>query len=172
MVFTKGLNPRTGQVAASAGGPSQAGGKLGEPRVKKNKSAARGSKSAPATYERYIYKILKNVHPKMRISKQAMSIMNSQVNDTFERISTEALKLSRLSKSQTLTTRDVVSACRLVLPGELSKHAVAEGSRCYMKYKTLTNEKLGKTAGSSSKEKEKTDKTGADSPLEKEASAE
>mmetsp|Transcript_115855 Transcript_115855/g.182243 ORF Transcript_115855/g.182243 Transcript_115855/m.182243 type:complete len:141 (-) Transcript_115855:102-524(-) len=90
------------------------------------------------TYERYIYKLLKNVHPKMRISKQAMAIMNSCVNDTFERVSQEAIRLSRLSKSQTLSPRDIISACRLVLPGELSKHAVAEGSKTLLLYKQFT----------------------------------
>merc|ERR1711865_847383 len=102
------------------------------------------SAKGPATYERYIYKILKGVHPKMRISKQAMAIMNSQVNDTFERISTEALKLSRLSKGQTLSVRDIQSACRLVLPGELSKHAVAEGNRCLLKYKKIIGDRTGR----------------------------
>merc|ERR1719267_93404 len=103
----------------------KADGKTSEPATQKVK---RSQPKGPPTYERYIYKILKGVHPKMRISKQAMSIMNSQVNDTFERISSEALKLSRLSKGQTLSVKDIQSACRLVLPGELSKHAVAEGN--------------------------------------------
>merc|ERR1719487_238755 len=105
----------------------------------------------------------------MRISKQAMAIMNSQVNDTFDRISNEALKLSRISKSATLKTRDVTSACRLVLPGELAKHAVAEGSRCLMKYKTLTADRSGHPSRVSkdSLSKDKGEKTGVDSPQEK-----
>merc|ERR1712224_634594 len=118
-------------------------GKLGEPAPAKVKKS--GGKQPTPTWERYIYKILKNVHPKMRISKQAMAIMNSQVNDTFQRISQEALHLSRIGKSNTtLSARDVTSACRLVLPGELSKHAVAEGTRCLMKYKTICAKKQGR----------------------------
>merc|ERR1740138_1476450 len=79
----------------------------------------------------------------MRISKQAMAIMNSQVNDTFERIASQAFQMARLTKSNALSSRDVTSACRLVLPGELSKHAVAEGNRCLMTYKEVLAKRRG-----------------------------
>mmetsp|Transcript_3424 Transcript_3424/g.10473 ORF Transcript_3424/g.10473 Transcript_3424/m.10473 type:complete len:120 (+) Transcript_3424:121-480(+) len=86
------------------------------------------------SYSSYIYKVLKQVHPKLRISKQAMSVMESCVTDTFERLATEANRLGRLSKKETLTSREVQSAVRLVFPGELSKHAVSEGCKAVMKY--------------------------------------
>jgi len=85
-------------------------------------------------YSSYIFKVLKQVHPKMRISKQAMTIMESCVNDTFERIATEASRLGRLAKRDTMTSREIQSAVRLVFPGELSKHAVSEGCKAVMKY--------------------------------------
>jgi hypothetical protein len=40
---------------------------------------------ADETYAIYIYKVLKQVHPDTGISSKAMSIMNSFVNDVFER---------------------------------------------------------------------------------------
>jgi histone H2B len=46
------------------------------------------------TYGTYIYKVLKQVHPDTGISSKAMSIMNSFVNDIFERIANESSKLS------------------------------------------------------------------------------
>merc|ERR1719446_854910 len=92
------------------------------------------TKTKKTAYTSYIYKVLKQVHPKMRISKQAMSIMESCVNDTFERIAQEASRLSRLSKRDTMSSREIQSAVRLVLPGELSKHAVSEGCKAVMKY--------------------------------------
>mmetsp|Transcript_115857 Transcript_115857/g.182247 ORF Transcript_115857/g.182247 Transcript_115857/m.182247 type:complete len:138 (+) Transcript_115857:80-493(+) len=112
---------------------TEGGASAGIPQASKKVKRSSGSKIE--TYERYIYKLLRSAHPKMRISKQAMAIMNSCVNDTFERVSQEAVRLSRLSKSQTLSPRDIISACRLVLPGELSKHAVAEGSKTLLVYK-------------------------------------
>merc|ERR1740121_2606434 len=92
------------------------------------------AKKRTASYSGYIFKVLKQVHPKMRISKDAMSIMESCVGDTFERLAVEASRLSRMSKKDTMTTKDIQSAVRLVLPGELSKHAVSEGSKAVMEY--------------------------------------
>ena len=45
------------------------------------------------TYSVYIYRVLKQVHPETGISKRSMSIMNSFINDVFERINMEAGKL-------------------------------------------------------------------------------
>jgi len=82
----------------------------------------------------YIYKVLKQVHPDTGISSKAMSIMNSFVNDIFERISAEASKLSHYNKRSTITSREIQTAVRLLLPGELAKHAVSEGTKAVTKY--------------------------------------
>lgn len=60
--------------------------------------------------------------------------MNSFVQDLFERIADEAGKLSVYSKSKTLTSREIQTAIRLLLPGELAKHAVSEGTKAVTKY--------------------------------------
>ena len=86
------------------------------------------------TYGSYIYKVLKQVHPDVGISRRAMSIMNSFVNDSFDRLCTEALRLSRYAGRQTLTSREIQTAVRLLLPGELAKHAVSEGTKAVQKY--------------------------------------
>merc|ERR1711869_79559 len=47
----------------------------------------KGKKKAKTeTYKIYIYKVLKQVHPDTGISSKAMSIMNSFINDIFEKI--------------------------------------------------------------------------------------
>ena len=69
----------------------------------------------------------------MGISKRSMLIMNSLVSDTFEKIATEAAKLCKYNAKGTLGSRDIQSAIRLVLPGELSKHAISEGSKAVAK---------------------------------------
>ena len=63
-----------------------------------------------------------------------MSIMNSFINDIFEKTVTEAGRLSRYNKKQTLSSREVQTAVRLVLPGELAKHAVSEGTKAVTKF--------------------------------------
>mmetsp|Transcript_93791 Transcript_93791/g.271039 ORF Transcript_93791/g.271039 Transcript_93791/m.271039 type:complete len:134 (-) Transcript_93791:172-573(-) len=92
------------------------------------------TKKHTQSYQGAIYKVLKQVHPKMRISKQAMSIMESCVLDTFERLAKETNNLCRMSRKDTVTSREIQSAVRLCLPGELSKHAVSEGCKAVMNY--------------------------------------
>ena len=60
--------------------------------------------------------------------------MNSFVGDSFERLTNEALRLSRYAARKTLTSREIQTAVRLLLPGELAKHAVSEGSKAVQKY--------------------------------------
>jgi histone H2B len=86
------------------------------------------------TFSVYIYRVLKQVHPETGISKRSMHIMNSFINDIFEKIALEASKLVRYNKKHTLSSREVQSAVRLLLPGELAKHAVSEGTKAVTKY--------------------------------------
>merc|ERR1711896_5384 len=86
------------------------------------------------SYAIYIYKVLKQVHPDTGVSSKAMSIMNSFVNDIFERIAAEASRLAHYNKRSTITSREIQTAVRLLLPGELAKHAVSEGTKAVTKY--------------------------------------
>ena len=86
------------------------------------------------TYSTYIYKVLKTVHPEMGISKRGMSVMNSFLADVFERIAVEGGRLARYNKKSTLSSREIQTACRLMLPGELAKHAVSEGTKSVTKF--------------------------------------
>ncbi|KAL1400501.1 hypothetical protein pipiens_007371 [Culex pipiens pipiens] len=123
----------TGTVAAAVK-------KAGAGRSKKNIVKSGGlektkkRKSRKESYAIYIYKVLKQVHPDTGISSKAMSIMNSFVNDVFERISAEASRLVHYNKRQTVTSREIQTAVRLLLPGELAKHAVSEGTKAVTKY--------------------------------------
>ncbi|RXG53613.1 Histone H2B [Armadillidium vulgare] len=66
--------------------------------------------------------------------------MNSFVNDIFERIAAEASRLAHYNKRSTITSREIQTAVRLLLPGELAKHAVSEGTKAVTKY---TSSKFG-----------------------------
>nr|XP_050052197.2 histone H2B-like [Dermacentor andersoni] len=96
----------------------------------KNKKKRRRKES----FSIYIYKVPKQVHPDTGVSRKAMSIINSFVNDIFERIAAEASRLAHYNKRSTITSREVQTAVRLLLPGELSKHAVSEGTKAVTKY--------------------------------------
>ena len=86
------------------------------------------------SYNIYIYKVLKQVHPEIGVSKKAMDILNSFVHDIFERVCAEAGQLCKYSRKQTLGAREIQHAVNLVLPGELAKHATSEGTKAVNKY--------------------------------------
>uniref|UniRef100_A0A2P2PQ06 Histone H2B n=1 Tax=Rhizophora mucronata TaxID=61149 RepID=A0A2P2PQ06_RHIMU len=91
-------------------------------------------KKSSETYKIYIFKVLKQVHPDIGISSKAMGIMNSFINDIFEKLAQEASRLARYNKKPTITSREIQTAVRLVLPGELAKHAVSEGTKAVTKF--------------------------------------
>ncbi|XP_045441177.1 histone H2B type 2-E1-like [Pipistrellus kuhlii] len=101
----------------------QSGGGKGRSSRKKSRRHS-GRKE---TYSMCIYKVLKQVLPDIGISSKAMSTMHSLVFDVFER-------LAQYSGRTTLRTREVQPAVRLLLPGELAKHAVSEGTKADTKY--------------------------------------
>jgi histone H2B len=106
--------------------------------VAKKQVAKRGThdrkKKRTETFSIYIYRVLKQVHPETGVSKRSMNIMNSFINDIFEKIALESSKLVRYNKKHTLSSREVQTAVRLLLPGELAKHAVSEGTKAVTKY--------------------------------------
>ncbi|XP_036046670.1 histone H2B type 1-K [Onychomys torridus] len=98
------------------------------------KDSKKRKRSRKESYSIYVYKVLKQVHPDTGISSKAMGIMNSFVNDIFERIAVEASRLAHYNKRSTITSREIQTAVRLLLPGELAKHAVSEGTKAVTKY--------------------------------------
>ncbi|KAL6586328.1 Histone H2B [Orobanche minor] len=92
------------------------------------------TKKSVETYKIYIFKVLKQVHPDIGISSKAMGIMNSFINDIFEKLAQEVARLARYNKKPTITSREIQTAVRLVLPGELAKHAVSEGTKAVTKF--------------------------------------
>ncbi|KAK1311740.1 Histone H2B [Acorus calamus] len=108
--------------------PAKEGGSGGGDKKKKR------TKKNVETYKIYIFKVLKQVHPDIGISSKAMGIMNSFINDIFEKLAQEASRLARYNKKPTITSREIQTSVRLVLPGELAKHAVSEGTKAVTKF--------------------------------------
>ena len=203
-------------MPAKAGG-AKAGGKSGgkgksapKPKAPKAKGAKKGKRKATRTWSLYIFKVLKQVHSDTGISNKAMNIMNSFINDIFDRLAAEsslfppphadgshcsvpsrrcplspnasrtydfhplrdvpvsrsapsrwflfawrvsivvlghegspphslpvvspAGKLTKINKTKTLSSREIQTAVRLMLPGELAKHAMSEGTKAVAKF--------------------------------------
>ena len=117
-----------------------------EPKKSATEGASKSEKKRKTrrkeSYATHIYKVLKQVHPDTGISSKSMSIMNSFVNDIFERIASESSRLAKINKQRkkiTVTSREIQTAVRLLLPGELAKHAVSEGTKAVTKYMASTS---------------------------------
>merc|ERR1712080_705212 len=80
------MAPKTSGKAAKKAGKVQKTVAKGEKKGRKSKRKE--------SYAIYIYKVLKQVHPDTGVSSKAMSIMNSFVNDIFERIAAESSRLA------------------------------------------------------------------------------
>ncbi|XP_059966286.1 histone H2B type 1-L-like [Mesoplodon densirostris] len=90
--------------------------------------------SRKESYSVYVYKVLNQGHPDPGIWCKAMGIMNLFVNDIWERIAGEASRLAHYNKHSTITSGEIQMAVRLLLPGELAKHAVSGGTKAVTKY--------------------------------------
>lgn len=123
-----------GKAPASAGKAPSEGAKKTSKAPSKSSDKRKSNKVRKETYSTYIYRVLKQVHPDTGISNKAMAILNSFVQDIFERIATEASKLASYNKKSTISSREIQTAVRLILPGELSKHAIAEATRSVTKF--------------------------------------
>mmetsp|Transcript_35890 Transcript_35890/g.61229 ORF Transcript_35890/g.61229 Transcript_35890/m.61229 type:complete len:135 (-) Transcript_35890:180-584(-) len=96
----------------------------------KAKKKTKATKSTRPNFNTYIYRVLKECHPNIGITKKSMGIMNDFVIDMMDKIATEAkndLSISR--KEKTMREWHFNTATKLVLPGELKKHGISEGSK-------------------------------------------
>ncbi|KAM3838415.1 histone H2B 1/2-like [Diretmus argenteus] len=114
--------------------PAKSAPKKGSKKAVTKTAAKKHRKTRKESYAIYVYKVLKQVHPDTGISSKAMGIMNAFINDIFERIAGEASRLAHYNKRSTITSREIQTAVRLLLPGELAKHAVSEGTKAVTKY--------------------------------------
>jgi histone H2B len=82
------------------------------------------------------------------MSSKGMAVMNSFINDIFEKLTLEGAKLMRKDgKKMTFSSREVQTATRLALPGELAKHAVSEGTKAVTKYQEAVEAAKAAKAG-------------------------
>ncbi|XP_004412275.1 PREDICTED: histone H2B type W-T-like [Odobenus rosmarus divergens] len=88
----------------------------------------------PNSFAAYFPRVLKQVHEGLSLSQKTVSILDSFVKDMFERIADEASRLARSSKCSTITTREIQTAVRLLLPGEIGKHAESEATKAIIRY--------------------------------------
>ncbi len=104
----------------------------------------------------YINNLLRQIHPDMKISKDTLSQVNyfiyllaleiaKQANFLLEK--TYIMKdNTKNKKNKKMDARAIQFAVRMILGGELAKHAVSEGVKAISKY-NYYNEKIGVKTG-------------------------
>ena len=104
----------------------------------KGKAKSRSSRAGLQFPVGRIHRLLRKGNYASRVGAGApvymAAVMNSFVNDLFERIAAEASRLAHYNKRSTITSREIQTAVRLLLPGELAKHTVSEGTKAVTKY--------------------------------------
>jgi len=130
--------------------------------VKKVSKRSKGSSNITIKdfkFEVYIYRVLKQVHPDTGISGAALSIMVNLVKVNITKIVKVVNQLLLRTGAKTVTSRDIQSATRICLPGELSKHAVTEGIKAVTKYDANLGQAV-KVAGQKAKPEQRSRKAG------------
>ena len=106
------------------------------PAIRKRKARTAPGGGPPA-YASYLRKLLDQIYPapdKIGISSVGMDAVNGIVLDLQDRLVEQAAKLARYQKKQTLSARHVQTACSLVMPPDLAKHAMKDGVAAANKY--------------------------------------
>jgi len=70
------------------------------------KDPSKRKKARKQTWQMYVYKALKHVHPEMGISSKAMRVMNAFVDDLFDRVSQQAVETTTVKQRSTLVRAD------------------------------------------------------------------
>nr|XP_012422745.1 PREDICTED: late histone H2B.L4-like [Odobenus rosmarus divergens] len=86
------------------------------------------------SFTTYFPRVLRHVHKGLSPSQKTVSVMDSFVKDIFEHIADEASRLARSTNHSTITSREIQTAVRLLLPGEIGKHAVSEATKAIIRY--------------------------------------
>ncbi|OBZ67624.1 Histone H2B [Grifola frondosa] len=122
---------KTTEGAKGAKKTAKAAAAPGEEGKKKRRKARK------ETYSSYIYKVLKQVHPDTGISNKAMAILNS-LSTIFSRGLLRKRQVNSFcfvnNAKSTISSREIQTAVRLILPGELAKHAISEGTKSVTKF--------------------------------------
>ena len=95
-----------------------------------NITMAKGNRKANTSrFNTYINRVNKNAKKGLTLSSKSVKILNSFVQDMFDKIATQAAALARANKKSTIRAAEVQTAVRLQLPADLAKHSISEASK-------------------------------------------
>jgi histone H2A len=104
------------------------------------------------SFASFAYRVLKQVHPDTGMTGDALAEINNLTRISLEKFVEAANNLLLSNKSKkTITSLEIQVAVRLVLPGELAKHAVSEGTKAVTRYNASVEDPKTKTKGGAKK---------------------
>ncbi|XP_042544136.1 late histone H2B.L4-like [Dipodomys spectabilis] len=86
------------------------------------------------SYARYFPHLLKKCTHELELSKRVVCLLDSFVNDMFERIASEASQLIQKTNRSSITSRDIQTAVCLLLPEKLGKEAMMQATKALLRY--------------------------------------
>lgn len=95
---------------------------------------ARKRSKSETSYASYIVKVLKSKHPQLGISRNALRMANGIAEELAARLVVGSGKVAKSAKKSTLSCRHVQAATRVMLPFEMSKAAVSNGTVAVTKF--------------------------------------
>ncbi|KAH0471823.1 MAG: hypothetical protein KVP17_002473 [Porospora cf. gigantea B] len=121
-------NPNKSKKSKKSKSTSKSIDKNGQ--IKKNQP--RNRKTNP--FRSAIWKLIKQEIGSMKVSNKSLEVFTSFVMDTFRRLVGEASELAKHGKKDTIQQRDVLTACKLTIGGELGRHAMMETQNALGKF--------------------------------------
>jgi len=79
------------------------------------------------SYNRYIIKVFKTIHPGMQLDKKTTDVINTCCYHILEQVCEEAAKCVGRVNKKTMSSSDLQYAIKFLFPTELAKHAEMEG---------------------------------------------
>lgn len=103
-------------------------------------SRTRSRKDPNYNYKQYLARLIRKMNerknePNLTISSKAMECMTDFMTDIFDKIAKEASQQIKRNKGKTLGDWDLKSAVKILMPGDLGKHANMMGYNALQKMK-------------------------------------
>jgi len=147
--------PAAKKAPAAPAAAAAASGKKGA--SKKSKST---KNKRPIDFSIYTLKVLKQVHPAIGITRKGMAVMQDVLSDVAVRLADSVSTFVAHADLGTVSKHQIQGATRSVLPGELSKHAVSEGTKAVAKEAQFRADQKAFIEGENSNAKQMADDEG------------
>ena len=135
----KGKGQGKGKGKKATGGKGKGGAPNKSGSVGAKKRARKTNRGRGHGWVTYIHRTHKQVYSAITLSKRTMDVLTSFVEDMFQKLQTEAVNIAKINNVKTLSAREIQTSARLLLPPELAKHAMSEGTKAVAKYNAGTD---------------------------------